>query len=296
MTSKFEQLIEYVINDEEDKAKALFHDIVVEKSREIYETLMNEEEECEHCHAHPCECDEDIEEGMDNTSGDASQDLMREVETEEEGMYEEEEEEEDVEFDDKAEEAGEDETHDLEHDHDEGNKIEHDIEDRVVDLEDKLDELMAEFESLMGSEGEHHSEMEPNSDDVGGDAYMDDDTSEFHDESQPMSENIALDKVAPVKHGDNGANPKSPTRFNSGAAGMQGRPVKNVASEADPDGTTAYRAPTSYADKGRGDLPGAGKFKNVPAKDGYGAKMEPTPKPVTAQASGVNTRTPFPKA
>jgi len=44
MTSKFEQLIEYVINDEEAKAKELFHDIVVEKSREIYENLMDEEE------------------------------------------------------------------------------------------------------------------------------------------------------------------------------------------------------------------------------------------------------------
>ena len=45
MTSKFEQLIEFVINDEEQKAKELFHDIVVEKSREIYETLMDEAEE-----------------------------------------------------------------------------------------------------------------------------------------------------------------------------------------------------------------------------------------------------------
>ena len=44
MTSKFEQLIEFVIYDEEAKAKELFHDIVVEKSREIYENLMNEEE------------------------------------------------------------------------------------------------------------------------------------------------------------------------------------------------------------------------------------------------------------
>ena len=45
MTSKFEQLIEFVINDEEAKAKELFHDIVVEKSREIYENLMDESEE-----------------------------------------------------------------------------------------------------------------------------------------------------------------------------------------------------------------------------------------------------------
>ena len=33
--NKYEQLIEYIINEDEDKAKALFHDIVVEKSRDI---------------------------------------------------------------------------------------------------------------------------------------------------------------------------------------------------------------------------------------------------------------------
>jgi len=41
--NKFEQLIEYVINDEEAKARELFHDIVVEKSRQIYEEMMEEE-------------------------------------------------------------------------------------------------------------------------------------------------------------------------------------------------------------------------------------------------------------
>ena len=43
--NRFEQLIEYVINDEEQKARELFHDIVVEKSRQIYENLMAEEAE-----------------------------------------------------------------------------------------------------------------------------------------------------------------------------------------------------------------------------------------------------------
>ena len=43
MDNKFEQLIEYIINDEEEKARALFHDVVVEKSRNIYETLIAEE-------------------------------------------------------------------------------------------------------------------------------------------------------------------------------------------------------------------------------------------------------------
>jgi hypothetical protein len=314
MTSKFEQLIEYVINDEEAKAKELFHDIVVEKSREIYENLMNEEsdaEEDDHAEkaaekvkkdieyddakdkkerADESEMDDEdsIEEDMGETSGSASEDLMREVETDEQGMTEES----DAEFDDEAEEAGDDVTKDIEADHD---AEDGDIEDRVVDLEDKLDELMAEFEALMGDEAVEHGDdefdMEPVDGEVGGDAYADDDTSEFQD--VPMSENISLAKVQAPTHGDNGANSKSPVAANSGAAGMAAKPVRNTATEANPDGTSAYKAPTSYADKGRGDLPGAGKFKNVPAKDG--SKLEAAPKPTLSQATGVNTKTPFPK-
>jgi hypothetical protein len=295
MTSKFEQLIEYVINDDNEKAHELFHNIVVEKSREIYENLMNEEdveegmeEEEESVEESKEEEEESVEEG---TSGSASQDLMREVETDEDGgMMEEEEEEEE-------EEEGEEESGDF--GGDDGNEIEHDIEDRVIDLEDKLDELMAEFEELMADEHEEHGDdefdMEPVDGEVGGDAYTDDDTSEFKDEGMGMMENVSLDKVAPPKHGDNGANHRSPTTFNSGAHGMQGKPVRNVAAESNPDGTAAYKAPTSYADKGRGDLPGAGKFKNTPAKGGVNAKLAPAPKPHLAQATGVNTKTPFPK-
>ena len=40
--NKYEQLIEHIINNDEAKARALFHDIVVEKSRDIYESLMDE--------------------------------------------------------------------------------------------------------------------------------------------------------------------------------------------------------------------------------------------------------------
>jgi len=39
---KFEQLIDLIINENEEQARALFHDIVVEKSREIYEDIMND--------------------------------------------------------------------------------------------------------------------------------------------------------------------------------------------------------------------------------------------------------------
>ena len=306
MTSKFEQLIEFVINDEEAKAKELFHDIVVEKSREIYENLMNEEsdaEEDDHAERAAKEVEKDIEyddakdkkeRADEDFGGDSSENLMKEVETDQMGESDDA----DAEFDDEAEEAGEEETKDMEHDHDEGNETEHDIEDRVVDLEDKLDELMAEFEALLGDEAgeEEHADaefdMEPVDGEVGGDAYVDDDTSEFQD--MPMSENVDL-KAAPkpVTTEPAGTNTRSTTAFNSGAAGMAAKPVHNVANEANPDGTAAYKAPTSYADKGRGNLPGAGSFKNVPGKDN--SKLAPATKPTLTQAAGTNSRTPFPK-
>ena len=271
MTSKFDQLIEYVINDEEAKAKELFHDIVVEKSREIYENLMNEEEaEEELDEAAEEELDESEEEELD----ESEEELMNDVEAEEQGMQEEES---DAEFDDAAEEDGEELTHDIEADHD----SEGDIEDRVVDLEDKLDELMAEFESLMG--GEEHGDSVSDID--GGDALeMDDtDTAEFDDEA--MMENVKLDAAPkPVTSEPAGTNTKSTVAFNSGAKGMEGAPVKMTGDTA--QGRSAPKT---------GDLPEAGTFKNVPGKGSANAKLAAAPKPVTAQASGVNTKTPFPK-
>jgi exosome complex component RRP41 len=277
MTSKFEQLIEYVINDEEAKAKELFHDIVVEKSREIYENLMTEEESEEELdEAEEDDAEEELDENFEN--------LGDEVDAEEQGMQEDEES--DAEFDDEAEEDGEDLTHDIEG----GNDIEHDIEDRVVDLEDKLDELMAEFESLMGNEhGDSVSDM-----DGGDDLEMDDtETAEFgngkeesdSEELDMMAENVALDKApAPVTSEPAGTQTKSTVAFNSGAKGMQGAPVKMT-------GDTAQGRPAPKT----GDLPEAGQFKNTPGKGGSNSKLAAAPKPVTAQATGVNTKTPFPK-
>ena len=252
MTSKFEQLIEFVINDEEAKAKELFHDIVVEKSREIYESLMEEEELTT----------EEVDEGVEN-DGDAADDLITDVETEEEGMNEEDDM--DAEFDDEAEEAGDDLTKDIEGAHDAG---EGDIEDRVVDLEDKLDELMAEFEAMMGGEGgEEEQEFDM---DAGGDAIEMDDTSEIMPE-MGMMENVDL-KAAPkpVTTEPAGTNSRSTVAANSGAKGMQGSPVKMTGDTA--QGRTA----PSVKDMGMTTSP----------------KQGAAPKPVTTQAAGVNTKSP----
>ena len=40
--SKFEQLLDLLVNEQKDEAEKLFHEIVVEKSRDIYEGLADE--------------------------------------------------------------------------------------------------------------------------------------------------------------------------------------------------------------------------------------------------------------
>ena len=47
MSTKFEQLLDLIVNEEMEKANELFHEIVVEKSRDIYENLIAEEEQAD---------------------------------------------------------------------------------------------------------------------------------------------------------------------------------------------------------------------------------------------------------
>ena len=246
---KFEQLIDLIINENEDKAKELFHEIVVEKSREIYESIMDEEMM-------------DEEGSMVGEVGD----LMDEISAEESGdVVEAEEDEADIDFDDEAEEAGDDMTADLEDMDDAEGSV--DKED-LGDIKDKLDDLMAEFEALMGGDA-----------DMGGDDMGDED-----DMSEEMMEAVQLQKVS-VTHGDNGVQTKSPVTSNSGAKGMDSKPVK-FSGDAEPN-PTGPKAPSNEYSKKEGDLPGAGSFKNVP---GGKAKVDLSadPKPVTKDGSAYS--------
>ena len=288
--NKFEQLIEFVINDEEAKARELFHDIVVEKSRAIYEEMMEEEtveeseeqidEESTHAEDDKAEkagrkVTKDIEyddkkdkmdEGMDDAQmgGDQADDLIDDIEVEEEGISMEGEG-----SDDMGEEMAD-----------------ADIEDRVVDLEDKLDELMAEFEALMGDQGEAdvdtEMDMEVDSDDGMTDIEVADDEMETEGMMKmPMEEAINLKAApAPVKSEEAGVNKKSTVAANSGAVGAAAQPVKMTG-----DVAQGRPAPSTK------DL--IGKVQNTPAQSTV--KQEPATKPHLAQATGVNTKTPFPK-
>ena len=141
MSNKYEQLIDFIINEDEAKARELFHQIVVEKSREIYESLIDEQD-------------------LEEIGGNEVEELVDEVSADETGM--EEGEEMDMEVDMDAEEGEKD---DAERDmaDDDGEEAgEEELEDRVMDLESALDDLKAEFDALMAdeaSEPEHNDGM-----------------------------------------------------------------------------------------------------------------------------------------
>ena len=263
--NKFEQLIEYVINDEESKARELFHDIVVEKSREIYENLMAEEadEDLEEGVEDIEEGEEDLEEDM---GGDASDDLIDDVEAEEESDMNMEGEE-DMAGDDMDDMGGDDmDAADMGGD-------EPASKDDILNLEDKLDQLMAEFEDLMGNndmgDGDGFGPEE------GGDAIEMDDSEEMG-----MMEAISL-KAAPkpVTSVEGGVNKKSTVAANSGAAGMASKPVHTT-------GDTAHGRPAPSTK----EL--IGRVGNTPAQSTQGLK--PATKPTNGQAAGVNTKSPLP--
>lgn len=150
---QFEQMLEALINEDQQTAKEIFHNIVVAKSREIYEELLESDFVSE------------SDGGMPTTDGSSA--------PTDSGMEEEEDKDTEDDFSDKD--STDDQIDDVDAD-DSGDEFgsdadaegEGDVEDRVQDLEDALEDLKAEFEQLMaGEEGEEHM----GGDDMGGDEF-----------------------------------------------------------------------------------------------------------------------------
>ena len=188
--NKYEQLIEHIINDDEAKARALFHQIVIERSREIYESLMDEEQPA--------------------VSHDQVGGLVDEVEMDETGMHEEDEEVgmpgDDMggEPDDMGGDMG-----GMPGDDMGGDSSAPATKDDIMDLESAIDELKAEFDRLMSDEGgsaddemdmdgedEEGGEENPfaGSDDEEG-AADDEESDEEEDESVAEAKKPAKDKT-----------------------------------------------------------------------------------------------------
>ena len=230
---QFEAMLEALINEDTEQAKEIFHNIVVAKSREIYEELLSEDFEQE----------EAVEEEAEEEDA-AVEEEMGEEEAAVEAFGEEDSEEEDEPSDDDV---GGDATDDMIGDVDayaDGEEEMDDEEqtDRILDLEDALEELKAEFEQLMaGEEGDDMGDAGDmdamgDMDTMGGDDDMDMMAKE-EDELQTMMEYVnkvggaTYDKFG--KMGDDGVNNKSV-----------------VAGKNDMGGTTANIAKSFSTDKG----------------------------------------------
>ena len=282
--NKYEQLIEHIINDETDKARELFHTIVVEKSRDIYENLIDEQD-------------------LDEVGGNQVEDLVDEITIDEQGMTEEEE----------SEEGSEEDAMDAEEMPGEEEQGEAEIEDRVVDLEDALDELKAEFDALMAGE-EHEEEAMPgihgdkDADEMEGMMY--EEQSEFFEakeedeedeEAEEVDETIVREYVEKVaapsnkteggevgKGGSANVNKASTVASKNDMGGSSANIAKGGA-EANPDGTS----PKATA-KPKGELKGAGSYENVPgAKAGQAFAKKATA--VKKEEGAVNATSPLAK-
>jgi hypothetical protein len=155
--SKFEQLLDLIVNEEMDKANELFHEIVVEKSRDIYENLIAEEAEEEMDEAKDEDmdesaddevdesADEEMDESADEDMDESADEEMDESEMDLEDSFE-------LEGDDEPEAGGLEKADDLEGD------IEMDggeggDDEAMFDIKNAIAELEAAFEKLEAAQG-----------------------------------------------------------------------------------------------------------------------------------------------
>ena len=188
--AQFEAMLEALINEDQATAKEIFHNIVVAKSREIYEELLSEDFE----------------------PGDTGNPYAQEAFGEEDDMDSEEDDMDSEEDDMDGEEDDMDgEEDDMDFDDEESDDSMDDAEqsDRILDLEDALEELKAEFEQLMAGDDDMGSD---NMGDMDSMDVMPEEGEEMAMEPMEGDDELMLEyknKVPAPKHGDNGQNTRS---------------------------------------------------------------------------------------
>ena len=242
--NKFEQMLESLVNDDQARAKELFHQIVVEKSREIYENLLAEE------------FDEDVEEARDD---DDMEESMKDDDMEE-GMDEETEEGFDMSME-ADDEPGMDDEPDMDMPAmDKGDDFIDDVtgdagspEEVVADIGaavDDLDALVAELEDAIaafdgGKEDDAEMDMDDEDDTMSKEQYA------FEDE-QMMREYV--EKVGEAYKGGKAAG-------TSEAGGANTKAIFNKAKYNDMGGTTANIAKGGEGGGNKTSLPGHASAK-----------------------------------
>jgi len=171
-----QQMLEHLVNDEQAKAEELFHEYVVQQSREIYESMIDSEI------AEESDEDEDEDKKVDEASDEDEDDEDKKVDEEFEDIA--------IEGDDEMDLDSEDPTDDLagelgDEEGDEGEKSE---EELFQDLDAIVDELQAKFDELKGG------------DDMGGDDMGGEDEMGMKDDFDLETVREYVEKV-PAGHG-----------------------------------------------------------------------------------------------
>jgi len=202
--NKFEQMLESLVNDDQARAKELFHQIVVEKSREIYENLLAEE------------FDEDVEEGQ-KEDDDMEESMEDETDDMEEGMDDETDDmsmeandmDDESDMDMPAMDKGDDFIDDVTGDTDNPEEIVADIGAAV----DDLDALVAELEDAIaafdgGKEDDAEMDMDDEDDMMSKEQYAFEDEQMMREYVEKVGETYKGGKVASTSEAG-GANTKS---------------------------------------------------------------------------------------
>ena len=298
--NKFEEMLEKLVNEDRAGAEALFHEIVVEKSRDIYENLLEDDLEVDE--ATDEEVDEATDEEVDETT-DEDLDEDEEVDESDEELEEgfdldEFEVEADVDavddmMGDLEMPAGDDAPMDMDDDDDADDAPEGDVADDIADLQDEIEKLKAAFDAEMGTDMASDDDEEGDKDDAEGEADSDeeeapeeesfdldveeatDEEVEEADKSETETMREYVEKVNATM-GDNGANTKSPT---ASANKMGDGTSANIVAggESNSEGTKGGLADPSAKEDNMGNInvPGgkAGKAMKAMSK-GHGAEKK----------------------
>jgi len=293
--SKFEEMLERLVNEDREGAEALFHEIVVETSREIYQSILeSEDDDLEEA----SEDDEDkVDESDDEDLDESDDEELDESADEDEDLDESDDEDLDEmfgldEFELEADPMGGDATDDMMGDMgmdmddeggmDMGDEEDGDVEDRLMDLEDALEELKAEFEAMMGGddEGDMDDDGDMDMDDEGDDEEGDDDSEKeafaFEAKKSDKKDEKKDDKKAKKTAGEEMREyvEKVNGGFGAKIGGDNGANSKSiVASKNDMGGTTANILRTDTENSGeaaKGHLKGSSLFKGTPKEDNAG--------------------------
>lgn len=304
--TKLLKVMEYLLNEQEDKARELLHQIFIEKARAIHEEMISDEhdhmmggDEGEHLKnqitneidSMDDEIDAEETANMEDVEHDDADMDMEDAEEDLEGELEDAD---DVEMDADDADMDTDEV-EMDMDMDMDMDAEHDEEhedEKIHDLEQAIAELKAEFEALKhAEEGEGHEE------DKMAEAWESDtdDLAEMHDDE--LHENVDLETVQAAKGGEVGSGRFAPADTNKHSpvpttqTDMMGaKPVK-TGQGAKASGYDRQSAPESKHMGLSNRRKDADQGKHPVSKEGDSAAL--LNKGTSAGYGAVNTRSPI---